>query len=236
MAEIVKKNFESGKPLLAAVVLLSINLVIQLVSVADNIDLSNGLHLSGMAVSMTVSYLLTAISMIIVLQEFFQVKTKMRGLVALSQLLGKTPQPETREMLSLSEVETEEPVEEDLFGSLDIDEDSEFDDLLDELDADNESTNEVESDEEQPETSETSEDEDIMARYKTTKIKIDDDTGEIEPLIDEGGLQDLIEQADLATEEAEQLAKIVAESEIIQTLNELETIVQEMKTKKAAAN
>ncbi len=237
MAEIVKRNFDAGKQLLVAVLLLSINLVIQLFAVADTVDMSNGVQFTGMGVNMAISYLLTAVCMIIVLQEFFQIKTKMRGLLALNALLDRyptRPDNETVEEASSPDQErTETPVvdKEDPLEDLVLDDDEEFDSLLDELD------DETEFDDVDSEVvpSVPLED-DIMSKYRTSKLKIDDETGEMEPLIDEGGLQDLIEQADLATEEELQLAKIVAESEIIQTLNELEDIVQELKAKKTVEN
>lgn len=233
MAEVVKRNFETGKLLLVAALLLSVNLIVQLFNLAGSLDVSNGISLSGEAIVSVTSYLLTAVSMIIVLQEFFQIKTKMKGLLALNALMERNPVPNhvsvDIQVDETSSLVTEEQVEKP-FDEIVVDDESEFDDLLNELEG--EELDETEEDA-TTETPELSEDEEIMARYKTTKIKIDEETGEAEPLIDEGGLQDLIEQADLATEEAEQLAKIVAESEIIQTLNELETIVQELKAKKA---
>lgn len=234
MAEIVKRNFDAGKQLLVAVLLLSINLVIQLFAVADTVDISNGVQFTGMGVNMAISYLLTAVCMIIVLQEFFQIKTKMRGLLALNALLDRTPSPivknsETSTLEEANETQTIETV--DPLSELVIDDDEDFDSLLDELEDENEF---VDTDEEGVPSVPI--DEDIMSRYRTTKLKIDDETGEMEPIIDDGGLQDLIEQADLATDEELQLAKIVAESEIIQTLNELEGIVQELKAKKAVEN
>ena len=240
MTEIVKRNFDLGKQLLVAVLLLSINLVIQLFGVADNVDLKDGMPFTWMGASMTVSYVLTAVSMIIVLQEFFQIKTKMRGLLALNALLEKTPEaPEEKEPLENEPVQsvedeaeesTDDPLEELL-----VDEEEEFDNLLDELDDDMDDSLDEEF-EESGIVPSLPVDEDIMQRYKTTKIKIDDETGEMEPIIDDGGLQELIEQADLATDEEQQLAKIVADSEIIQTLNELEGIVKELKAKQSGHN
>ncbi len=237
----MKRNFDTGKKLLVAAILLSVNLVIQLFAVAETVDITDGVHFLGSSLTNTVSYILTAVSMIIVLQEFFQIKTKMRGLMALNTLLEKTPRPTTvtsgiekpeilKSPLMIGAKDSLETVisENDTQTGLVIDDESEFDSLLDELDKED-AFDEVPGNPSLPPLGD-----DIMNRYRTTKLKIDDETGEVEPLMDDGGLQDLIEQADLATEEEQQLAKIVAESEIIQTLNELESIVQELKAKKAA--
>lgn len=237
----MKRNFDTGKKLLVAAILLSVNLVIQLFAVAETVDITDGVHFLGSSLTNTVSYLLTAVSMIIVLQEFFQIKTKMRGLMALNTLLERTPRPTTvtsgiveleilKSPLMIGDQDSLETVitENDPQTGLVIDDESEFDSLLDELDE------EEDFDDALGNPSLPPLGDDIMNRYRTTKLKIDDETGEVEPLMDDGGLQDLIEQADLATEEEQHLAKIVAESEIIQTLNELESIVQELKAKKAA--
>lgn len=241
MAEKIKRNFDTGKLLLVAALLLSLNLIIQLFTVADSVDLSNGLKFSGMGATMTASYLLTAVSMIIVLKEFFRTKIKIKGLLVLNQHLERNPvslvEGPLETVLGESITITEEdgsplnvPDETDPLDELVVDEDAEFDSLLDELD-------EEEAFDDSPgNPSLPPLDEEIINRYKTTKIKIDDETGDVEPVFDDGGLQDLIEQADMSTEDDKQLAKIMAESEIIQTLNELEGIVQELKAKKAVPN
>jgi hypothetical protein len=236
VAEIVKRNFDTGKLLLVAVLLLSINLVVQIFAVAETVEFDNGVQLSWLGASTAASYVLTSVSMIIVLQEFFQVKTKLRGLMALNALLEKpntqpvqeAPLEEEVEEIPISESEEavkEEQSEDSLEDLLvEVDEDEEFDSLLEELEDEMDDSALMPS---------IPIDEDLVQRYKTTKVKIDEETGEIEPIIDDGGLQELIEQADLASDEEQQLAKIVAESEIIQTLNELESIVKELKAKQS---
>ncbi len=232
----MKRNFETGKLLLVATLLLSLNLVIQLFSVAESIDLSSGISISGMGVNLTASYLLTATSMIIVVHEFFQVKTKMRGLMALNALLERVPVPDMTaegpvDEISGPVIQSKQVDDDDLLEELVIEDDEDdFDSLLDEF---SDETEEDALGEESGLVAIVDEDEEIMSKYKTQRIKIDEETGEVEPMLDDGGLQELIEQADLATDEAQQLAKIVAESEIIQTLNELEVIVQELKAKKS---
>jgi len=228
VANVVKRNFETGKKLLVAAVLLSVNLVIQLFTVAETVDITEGISFSSSSLTMTLSYALTAVSMIFVLQEFFQIKKKMKGLLALNALLERKPTPSiiTPDTIEHESLDPEsQEAEGDPIENLVLDDDAEFDSLLDEMDDEEAAFDDI------PGNPSIPLDEDIMDRYKTTTLKIDDETGEVEPMMDDGGLQDLIEQADLAVEEDKQLAKIVAESEIIQTLNELETIVQELKAK-----
>lgn len=228
----MKRNFGTGKKLLVAAVLLSVNLVIQLFTVAETVDSTNGVLMSVAGATQATSYIITAASMIIVLQEFFQIKKKMRGLLALNALLERKPSPIVLDTEPV-ELDEQEPIdvpptdeENNSLDSIVLDEDAEFDSLLDELDEEERAFDDIPGNPSLPIM-----DESLLTRYSTTKLKIDDETGDVEPLLDDSGLQDLIEQADLAVEEDKQLAKIVAESEIIQTLNELETIVQELKAK-----
>ena len=228
----MKRNFGTGKKLLVAAVLLSVNLVIQLFTVAETVDSTNGVLMSVAGATQATSYIITAASMIIVLQEFFQIKKKMRGLLALNALLERKPSPIVLDTEPV-ELDEQEPIdvpptdeENNSLDSIVLDEDAEFDSLLDELDEEERAFDDIPGNPSLPIM-----DKSLLTRYSTTKLKIDDETGDVEPLLDDSGLQDLIEQADLAVEEDKQLAKIVAESEIIQTLNELETIVQELKAK-----
>jgi hypothetical protein len=241
MEDIVKRNIDTGKLLIVGVVLLSLSLMVQLFAVGETITFDEGFNFSWLGASIATSYVLSSVSMIIVLQEFFQVKRKLRGMLALNVLLEKPgvepvlpeliePKVEKVQLIELEEESEEplkEPIEETIEDPLEellVDPDAEFDSLLEDLDDEMDEPDVLPS---------IPIDEDIVQRYKTTKVKIDEETGEMEPIIDDGGLQELIAQADLASDEEQQLAKIVAESEIIQTLNELETIVKELKARQS---
>jgi hypothetical protein len=238
MKGIVKKNFETGKLLLVATLLLSLNLVLQLFAVADTLDLSNGLELSGLGLTLTASYILTAVSMIIVLQEFFQVKTKIKGLIELNSVLNRTDESvqdkEVNAITSLvsSDVPTVINMADEVFDDIELDENEEFEKLLDdELDDDLENEEENKSVQEpglDPVTLDLA-----LGKYKTRKLKFNEETGEMEPVIDDGALQDLLDQAAIESDESEQLAKLMEDSEVIKTLHELEDIVEELKNKKS---
>lgn len=213
MSDVLKRNFETGRLLLLAAILLSVTLISQLYVISESMDLSNGLQFTGIEIPLTVSYLFTAISMLIVINEFFQVKTKMKGLLALTNVLNNMDQSDG--VKQNKRVKNESPRIEIELDELDeeIDEDLEFENLLkEELD-------------ESPEKEEGSE------KYKKTKIKIEEDK-QLEPLIEETELQGIFDEI----EEESETDRLLAESEVIKTLSELEEIVEQLKSKQAPAS
>ncbi|MBD3171822.1 hypothetical protein GF326_05065 [Candidatus Bathyarchaeota archaeon] len=212
MSDVLKRNFETGRLLLLATILLSVTLISQLYVISESMDLSNGLQFTGIEISLTVSYLFTAISMLMVINEFFQIKTKMKGLLALTNVLNNMDQSDG--VKQNKRVKNEPPRIEIELDELDeeIDEDLEFENLLkEELD-------------ESPEKEEGSE------KYKKTKIKIEEDK-QLEPLIEEVELQGIFDEI----EEESETDRLLAESEVIKTLSELEEIVEQLKSKQAPA-
>jgi hypothetical protein len=150
--------------------------------------------------------------MVIVINEFFQVKTKMNGLYQLNKLISKEPliqHPEVQSIISVPDIE--EPLLESKL-EVRLDEDIEFERLL-----------EDEFDDPSIENSET------LGKYKTKKIKIDESSGAIEPLIKEGELQGVFD----AIDEESEMDRLMAESEVIATLSELQELVKELKQRKA---
>jgi hypothetical protein len=216
MSETLKRNFEPGRLLLVATLLMSLTLISQLYVISESVDLSNGLQFTGVEFGLAASYFFTAFSMVIVINEFFQVKLKMKGLLDLSSLLvnNNARQVSVQPIIDLPVIE-ETPIDgvlEDEELLVEFDDESEFDKLL-----------EDEFEEEKPV-------DDAISKYKTTKIKVAD-TGEIEPLIEEGELKNIFDQLEEETE----MDRMLAESEVIQTLSELEGIVKELKIRKAPA-
>lgn len=217
MSETLKRNFEPGRLLLVATLLMSLTLISQLYVISESVDLSNGLQFTGVEIGLAASYFFTAFSMVIVINEFFQVKLKMKGLLDLSSLLvnNNARQVSVQPIIDLPVIE-ETPIDgllEDEELLVELDDESEFDKLLEE-----------EFEEEKPV-------DDALSKYKTTKIKVAD-TGEIEPLIEEGELKNIFDQLEEETE----MDRMLAESEVIQTLSELEGIVKELKIRRTPAN
>jgi len=238
MKGIVKKNFEAGKLLLVATLLLSLNLMLQLFAVADTLDLSDGLELSGLGLTLVASYILTAVSMIIVLQEFFQVKTKIKGLIELNTVLNRPEETvQGNEMDAITSLDNpEDPavinVEDEVFDDLELDENEEFERLLDE-ELDDDLENDPENNPVQEPDADSLTLDLALGKYKTKKLKFNEETGEMEPVMDDGALQDLLDQASTESDESDQLAKLMEGSEVIQTLHELENIIEELKSKKS---
>lgn len=212
MSDVMKRNFETGRLLLLATILLSVTLISQLYVISESMDLSNGLQFTGIEISLTVSYLFTAISMLMVINEFFQVKTKMKGLLALTNVLNNMDQSEG--VKQNKRVKNEPPRIEIELDELDeeIDEDLEFENLLKE------------------ELDESPEKEEGPEKYKKTKIKIEEDK-QLEPLIEEAELQGIFDEIEKESE----TDRLLAESEVIKTLSELEEIVEQLKSKQAPA-
>ena len=200
-----------------ATLLLSMTLISQLYVMSESIDFSNGLQFSGMELSLAASYVFTAFSMIIVINEFFQVKTKMKGLLALNHLMPNESASLEQEPLSTMSIPdilliSQEPILDVEEEKEEIDEDLEFESLL-----------ETEFKEKKPVNSDT------LEKYKTTKIKIEEETSKLEPILEEGALQNIFDDL----EEESEMDRLLAESEVIATLAELEELVEELKQKKA---
>lgn len=206
----MKKNFEPGRLLLVATLLMSLTLVSQLYVISESMDLSNGIQLDGIELSLVASYMFTALSMVIVINEFFQFKTKAKGLLLLNRLLFKEEQsPVTQPIINVAGIEA--PIT-----------DVEYDEKL-QTDEFEKLLNEELTDQSQKAT-------DAINKYKTTKVKIDE-SDEIAPMLEEGALQGFFDKVDEETD----MDRMLAESEVLATLSELNSLVHELKQRKAPA-
>jgi len=217
MSKILKRNFEPGRLLLVVTLLLSLNLISQLYVISESLDLSNGFQIDGVELSLAASYVFSALSMVIVINEFFQIKTKMKGLLELNQLIDKQPVTTVQESFSTVAVPDDlmlpqDPKLEVADAAEEIDEDLEFENLLEGELNDNEPVNR-----------------EALAKYKTTKVKLEEETSKLEPILEDGELQNLFDEI----EEESEMDRLLAESEVIATLAELEELVEELKLKKA---
>jgi len=196
--------------------LLSLTLISQLYVISESMDVSNGIQLGGVELSLAASYVFSAISMVIVINEFFQIKTKMKGLLELNQLIDRSPvveqEPILTEIIPANLMVSQEPEFEPVEISEEINEDQEFENLL-----------ETEFTESEPVDGKT------LAKYRTTKIKLEEETKKLEPILEEGALQNMFDDL----EEESEMDCMLAESEVIATLAELEELVEELRQKKA---
>ena len=196
--------------------LLSLTLISQLYVISESMDVSNGIQLGGVELSLAASYVFSAISMVIVINEFFQIKTKMKGLLELNQLIDRSPvveqEPILTEIIPANLMVSQEPEFEPVEISEEINEDQEFENLL-----------ETEFTESEPVDGKT------LAKYRTTKVKLEEETKKLEPILEEGALQNMFDDL----EEESEMDRMLAESEVIATLAELEELVEELRQKKA---
>jgi hypothetical protein len=212
MSEILKRNFEPGRLLLVATLLMSITLISQLYVISESVDLSNGIQLNNIDICLTASYIFTALSMVIVISEFFQVKTKIKGLLALSNLINLELNPMTVQPDDITDPRLMSKLEIQKISEKELDEESDFEKLLeDELD-DSEST-----------------EEETLKKTGTSKVKVDE-TEALKPLIEGDELQGVFDEI----EEESEMDRLLSESEVIATLAELEELVEELRHKKVA--
>ena len=199
-----------------ATLLLSLTLISQLYVISESMDVSNGIQLGGVELSLAASYVFSAISMVIVINEFFQIKTKMKGLLELNQLIDRAPvvaqEPIAAEIIPEGLMVSQAPEFEPVEISEELDEDQEFENLL-----------ETEFTESEPVDGKT------LAKYRTTKVKLEEETSKLEPILEEGTLQNMFDDL----EEESEMDRMLAESEVIATLAELEELVEELRQKKA---
>ncbi len=91
MSDLIRSNFEPGRWLLVSGVMLSVVLMLQLYAINETVDVSSIDSVLGenyMGLLLIASYLLTTVAMITVVLEYFSVKKKVDGLLALTEVLN----------------------------------------------------------------------------------------------------------------------------------------------------
>jgi hypothetical protein len=91
MSESIRRNFEPGRWLLVSGVMLSVVLMLQLYAINETVDISSIDSIIGdnyMGLLLIASYLLTTVSMVTVVVEYFSVRKKVDGLLALTEVLN----------------------------------------------------------------------------------------------------------------------------------------------------
>jgi hypothetical protein len=90
-SDLIRSNFEPGRWLLASGVILSVVLMLQLYAINETVDVSSVDSMLGenyVGLLLIASYLLTTVAMITVVLEYFSVKKKVDGLLALTEVLN----------------------------------------------------------------------------------------------------------------------------------------------------
>lgn len=246
-SDLIRSNFEPGRWLLVSGVILSVVLMLQLYAINETVDVSSIDSMLGenyMGLLLVASYLLTTVAMITVVLEYFSVKKKVDGLLALTEVLNvieglqyptkplkldaeEVQMARTRslgldegeglfEPGSLKEVRTMDPLEQ-AYAALD----------------DGEGISEK-----MPEAVPSGDD-----GYRAVEVKMmeedteeamdypdeSEETSEPESLPEANVIEGLAKQEEGEEDEVEGMLQ---QSEVISTLTELERVVEELKTRK----
>lgn len=244
MSDLIRSNFEPGRWLLVSGVILSVVLMLQLYAINETVDVSSIDGMLGenfMGLLLIASYLLTTVAMITVVVEYFSVKKKVDGLLALTQVLNVIEDlqyPDKPKEIDAEDVQMARPQsssldeEENLFEPETFKEVKTMDPLEQAFDA---LDDEEEASDKLPEAVPSSDD-----GYKTIEVRImeeeidhpdeSEEASEPEPLPEVNVIEGLAKQDVEETED--EVEGMLQQSEVISTLIELERVVEELRTKK----
>jgi len=244
MSDLIRSNFEPGRWLLVSGVILSVVLMLQLYAINETVDVSSIDGILGenfMGLLLIASYLLTTVAMITVVVEYFSVKKKVDGLLALTQVLNVIEDlqyPDKPKEIDAEDVQMARPQsssldeEENFFEPETFKEVKTMDPLEQAFDA---LDDEEEASDKLPEAVPSGDD-----GYKTIEVRImeeeidhpdeSEEASEPEPLPEVNVIEGLAKQDVEETED--EVEGMLQQSEVISTLTELERVVEELKTKK----
>lgn len=242
MGESIRRVYEPGRWLLVAGVILSVVLMLQLYAINETVDIGSidtllGRNMTGLM--LVVSYLLTTMAMLVVVSEYFQTKKRMEGLFALTDLLDRVHELQATSGSSRAVAQTivaeampskaSQKVVEPLV-------DTPMELTTPELIP---LTNiEVEAQTGPVTDNAVTELKKEGAIYKTIEVKVDADKTPLseepkEEELDFDEIDELAQQRFLnADEDEEKVNEMLKHSEVISTLNELEKVVEELKSKR----
>ncbi len=223
VSESIRRNFEPGRWLLVSGVILSVVLMLQLYAINETVDISSIDTILGedyMGMLLIASYVLTTVAMVTVVIEYFSVKKKVDGLLALTQVLNIIE--DLQYPARPGEVGPEDAQRVRSMGSLD----QAYDSL-----------EEGEGVFEEPSAAIPLEDD----GYETVEVKLTEEERdglnepeepiEPEPLPYGEFEEEQVSQGGAEGEEDE-VEDMLKQSEVISTLSELERVVDELRTKK----
>ena len=243
MSESIRRNFEPGRWLLVSGVMLSVVLVLQLYAINETVDISSIDSILGdnyVGMLLIASYVLTTVAMVTVVVEYFSVKKKVDGLLALTQVLnviedlqypGRPGEVEPDDVQMVRPLVYGLDEEEELFETESLQEIRAMDPmeraygLMDEEEETAGEPGEVVNLEDEG--------------YQNIEVKVmEDEADDLEPEEPEPS-----PEAGLAEENARQMGVeedevegMLGQSEVISTLSELERVVEELKTAKPKIN
>ena len=244
MSDLIRSNFEPGRWLLVSGVILSVVLMLQLYAINETVDVSSIDGMLGenfMGLLLIASYLLTTVAMITVVVEYFSVKKKVDGLLALTQVLNiiedlqypdKPKEIDAEDVQMARSQSSSLDEEENFFEPETFKEVKTMDPLEQAFDA---LDDEEEASDKLPEAVPSGDD-----GYKTIEVKMMEDeidhpdeseeASEPEPLPEVNVIEGSAKQDVEETED--EVEGMLQQSEVISTLTELERVVEELRTKK----
>lgn len=241
MSESIRRNFEPGRWLLVSGIMLSVVLMLQLYAINETVDISSIdsiLRENYMGLLLIASYLLTMVAMVTVVAEYFSVRKKVDGLLALTEVLDII---EDLQYMGKPKVVEGEDAQIARYQAQGLDDDFFEPDLLKEVDTigslkraytaqDDEGGVSMEA----PEAVPSGDDE-----YKTVEVKMMEDDVDGSNGSEEASEPKPLPEIDVVKEMARQEADVedeveemLQQSEVISTLTELERVIEELKTKK----
>lgn len=242
MSDLIRRNFEPGRWLLVSGIMLSVVLMLQLYAINETVDVSSIESMLGenyMGVLLIISYLLTTVAMITVLLEYFSVKKKVDGLLALTEVLNLIEDlqyPAKPRKKDAKEVSMARPQSFNLDGEQNLFE-PEISKTVKTLDTLEQAFAALDDEEgvsdNLPEAIPSGDD-----GLKTIEVKIMEDemdhldeseeASESEPITEVNGIERLAKQG----VEEDEVEGMLQQSEVISTLTELERVVKELRIKK----
>jgi len=241
MGESIRRVYEPGRWLLVAGVILSVVLMLQLYAINETVDIGSidtllGRNMTGLM--LVASYLLTTMAMLVVVSEYFQTKKRMESLFALTELLNRVQElqtagpPRAAAQITAAEAmpsKAPQKVVEPLV------------DALEELTTPEQTSPtaiEVEAQTGPATNSAVTELKKDGVSYKTIEVKVEADEAPLsgepkEEELDFDEIDEMSQQRFLDTDdEEEKVNELLKHSEVISTLNELERVVEELKSKR----
>lgn len=241
-SDLIRSNFKPGRWLLVSGVMLSVVLMLQLYAINETVDVSSIDSMLGenfIGLLLMASYMLTTVAMIMVVLEYFSVKKKVDGLLALTEVLNLIEDlqyPAKPRGIDAEKVSMARPQSFNLDGEQNLFE-PEISKTVKTLDTLEQAFAALDDEEgvsdKLPEAVPLGDD-----GLKTIEVKIMEgemdhldefeEASEPEPLPEVNGIRRLAKQS----VEEDEVEGMLQQSEVISTLTELERVVEELRTKK----
>lgn len=242
----IRSNFKPGRWLLVSGVMLSVVLMLQLYAINETVDVSSIDSMLGenfIGLLLIASYMLTTVAMIMVVLEYFSVKKKVDGLLALTEVLNLIEDlqyPAKPRKIDAKEVSMARPQSFNLDGEQNLFE-PEISKTVKTLDTLEQAFAALDDEEgvsdKLPEAVPSGDDSyrtiEVKMTEEETEEEMDDldeseEASEPEPLPEINGIERLAKQG----VEEDEVEGMLQQSEVISTLTELERVVEELRTKK----